>query len=259
MPDLSSASLLTDTEPLNVAAQRLAAGFAALDLNARLTALTRAIPGRIVFTTSFGVEDQAIAHAIFTQGLPIDVVTLDTGRLFPQTYALWSNTEARYDRRIRALYPERRSVEAFVSQHGIDGFRASIAARQACCGVRKVEPLGRALEGASGWITGVRAEQSWERATTPYAAVDAARGLIKVNPLLDWTRERVVAFVREHGVPINPLHDEGFLSIGCAPCTRAVKPGEPERAGRWWWEQGDKKECGLHTRSRPTLKTAVGT
>jgi len=259
MPDLSSASLRTDTEPLSIAAQRLAAGFAALDLNARLTVLTREIPGRVVFTTSFGLEDQAIVHAIFTQGLPIDVVTLDTGRLFPQTYELWSNTEARYGRRIRALYPERRSVEAFVSQHGIDGFRASIAARQACCGVRKVEPLGRALEGASGWITGVRAEQSWERATTPYAAVDAARGLIKVSPLLDWTRERVVAFVREHGVPVNPLHNEGFLSIGCAPCTRAVKPGEPERSGRWWWEQGDKKECGLHTRARPPLKTAVGT
>ena len=212
-----------------------------------------------MFTTSFGLEDQAIAHAIFSQDLPIDVVTLDTGRLFPQTYALWSETEARYGRRIRALYPERRDVEAFVAQHGIDGFRSSIAARQACCGVRKIEPLARALAGASGWITGVRAEQSSERAATPYAAVDAARGLVKVNPLLDWARERVVAFVREHGVPVNPLHDQGFLSIGCAPCTRAVKPGEPERAGRWWWEEDDKKECGLHNRPRPTRKIAVAT
>src|SRR5499433_1250460 len=207
-----------EAEPLHAAAQRLTAGFAALDLNDRLAAARREIAGPIVFTTSFGLEDQAIAHAIFSQDLPIDVVTLDTGRLFPQTYALWSETEARYGRRIRALYPERRSVEAFVAQHGIDGFRSSIAARQACCGVRKVEPLGRALEGASGWITGVRAEQSWERATTPYAAADAARGLIKLNPLLDWSRERVVDFVREHGIPYSPLHDEGFLSIGCAPC-----------------------------------------
>ena len=123
--------------------------------------------------------------------------------------------------------------------------------------MRKVAPLGRALDGASGWITGVRAEQSWERSATPYAAVDGARSLIKLNPLLDWSRERVVAFVREHGVPYNPLHDAGFLSIGCAPCTRAVKPGEPERAGRWWWEQEDKKECGLHSRPRPTVGSAV--
>src|SRR5262245_38667273 len=182
-----------DAEPLDAAARRLASGFGQLDLDARLAATRREIPGRLVFSTSYGLVDQAITHAIFTQVLPIEVVTLDTGRLFPQTYALWSNTEARYGRRIRALYPERRAVEAFVAQHGIDGFRASIAARQACCGGRKVEPLGRALEGASGWITGERAERPWERATTPYAAVDAARGLIKVNPLLDWTRERVVA------------------------------------------------------------------
>jgi phosphoadenosine phosphosulfate reductase len=248
-----------DAEPLHATAQRLAAGFATLDLNDRLTAARREIAGPIVFTTSFGLEDQAIAHAIFTQDLPIEVVTLDTGRLFPQTYAVWSETEARYGRRIRALYPERRAVEGFVAEHGIDGFRASIEARQACCGVRKVEPLGRALAGAAGWITGVRAEQSWERTTTPYAALDAARGLIKINPLLDWLRERVVAYVREHAIPYNPLHDQGFLSIGCAPCTRAVRPGEPERAGRWWWEQDDKKECGLHNRPRATLEITVAT
>jgi phosphoadenosine phosphosulfate reductase len=246
-----------DIEALQATAQRLACGFATLDLFDRLTAARRAIAGRLVFTTSFGLEDQAITHAILSQDLAIDIVTLDTGRLFPETYAVWSETEERYGRRIRAFYPERTSVEAFVAQHGIDGFRASVAARQTCCAVRKVEPLGRALDGASGWITGVRAEQSSERATTPYAAVDAARGLIKLNPLLDWSRERVVAFVREHGVPYNTLHDEGFLSIGCAPCTRAVKPGEPERAGRWWWEQEDKKECGLHSRSRPIPETAV--
>src|SRR5215467_9047579 len=249
--------------PLDATAQRLTLGFCDLDLVARLAAARRAIAGRLVFTTSFGLEDQAITHAILSQGLlsqeAMEIVTLDTGRLFPETYAVWSETEARYGRRIRAFYPERASVEAFVAQHGIDGFRASITARQACCAVRKVEPLGRALDGASGWITGMRAEQSWERATTPYAAVDPARGLIKLNPLLDWTRERVVAFVREHAIPYNPLHDQGFLSIGCAPCTRAVRPGEPERAGRWWWEQDDKKECGLHVRPHATLETAVAT
>ena len=243
--------------PLYAAAQSLIDGFANLDLVNRLAEARRAIAGRLVFTTSFGLEDQAITHAILSQDLAIDIVTLDTGRLFPETYVVWSETEARYGRRIRTFYPERLSVEAFVAQHGIDGFRASIAARQACCAARKVEPLGRALDGASGWITGMRAEQSWERATTPYAAVDPARGLIKLNPLLDWSRERVIDFVREHGVPYNALHDEGFLSIGCAPCTRAVKPGEPERAGRWWWEQEDKKECGLHSRPRLTTETAV--
>jgi phosphoadenosine phosphosulfate reductase len=243
--------------PLYAAAQSLIDGFANLDLVNRLAEARRAIAGRLVFTTSFGLEDQAITHAILSQDLAIDIVTLDTGRLFPETYVVWSETEARYGRRIRAFYPERLSVEAFVAQHGIDGFRASIAARQACCAARKVEPLSRALDGASGWITGMRAEQSWERATTPYAAVDPARGLIKLNPLLDWSRERVIDFVREHGVPYNALHDEGFLSIGCAPCTRAVKPGEPERAGRWWWEQEDKKECGLHSRPRLTTETAV--
>jgi phosphoadenosine phosphosulfate reductase len=248
----------SEATPLDTITQRLTSGFRDLDLFNRPAEARRAIVGRLVFTTSFGLEDQAITHAILSQALAIDIVTLDTGRLFPQIYALWSETEARYGRRIQAFYPERTGVEAFVAQHGIDGFRASIAARQACCAVRKVEPLGHALDGASGWITGVRAEQSWERATTPYAAVDPARGLIKLNPLLDWSRERVIDFVHEHGVPYNPLHDEGFLSIGCAPCTRAVRPGEPERAGRWWWEQEDKKECGLHSRPRPTLETAAG-
>jgi phosphoadenosine phosphosulfate reductase len=248
---------VSEATPLDAVAKRLTAGFRDLDLVNRLGEARRAIAGRLVFTTSFGLEDQAITHAILSQDLAIDIATLDTGRLFPETYAVWSETEARYGRRIRAFYPERLSVEAFVAQHGINGFRASIAARQACCAVRKVEPLGRALDGASGWITGMRAEQSSERATTPYAAVDPARGLIKLNPLLDWSRERVVAFVREHGVPYNSLHDAGFLSIGCAPCTRAVKPGEPERAGRWWWEQEDKKECGLHSRPHRITETAV--
>jgi phosphoadenosine phosphosulfate reductase len=244
-------------EQLHATAQRLSAVFAGRDLVNRLADARRAITGQLVFTTSFGLEDQAITHAILSQDLGIDIVTLDTGRLFPETHAVWSETEARYGRRIRAFYPERASVEAFVAQHGVDGFRASVNARQSCCAVRKVEPLGRALDGASGWITGVRAEQSWERATTPYATVDEARGLIKLNPLLDWNRKRVAAFVHDHGVPYNALHDAGFLSIGCAPCTRAVKPGEPERAGRWWWEQEDKKECGLHSRLRPTIETAV--
>jgi phosphoadenosine phosphosulfate reductase len=232
-------------DPSACAAQ-LSADYAPLDLTARLHAIRDAIPGRIAFTTSFGIEDQAVAHAIFESSLAIDVVTLDTGRLFPETYDVWAQTEQRYRRRIRSFFPNQERVEGFIAREGINAFRASVEARQACCFLRKVEPLSRALAGANGWITGLRGDQSGNRSAMPYAAVDDAHGLVKVNPLLDWTRERVVDYVREHEVPYNALHDRGFLSIGCAPCTRAVKPGEPERAGRWWWEQADKKECGLH-------------
>ena len=236
----------SDLPALAAVGEALSAGFGALDLGERLAAARRAVPGRLVFTTSFGLEDQAISHAIFARDLAIEVVTFDTGRLFPETHQVWADTEQHYGKRIRALLPERRTVEAWVAEHGIDGFRASVAARQGCCGLRKVEPLGRALAGATGWVTGVRAEQSPDRAMMRFADIDLQRGLIKLNPLLDWTRDRVAAFVRDHHVPYNSLHDRGFLSIGCAPCTRALAPGEPERAGRWWWEQEEKKECGLH-------------
>jgi len=241
-----------DRVALAAAAAQLSAGFAGLDLFQRLAALSAAVPGPIVFTTSFGLEDQAIGHAILDQDLPIEIVTLDTGRLFPETHDVWAETERRYGRRIRALAPERRSLEAWIAKNGINGFRASVEARRACCALRKVEPLGRALDGASAWVTGVRAEQSPDRALMSYAVIDPDHRLLKVNPLLDWTRERVAGFVREHAVPYNALHDRGFLSIGCAPCTRAVAPGEPERAGRRWWEETEKKECGLH-RPGPVL------
>lgn len=233
---------------LGVAAVRLADRLSALGLFERLAAVRHEIAGRIVFTTSFGLEDQAVAHAILVQDLAIEIVTLDTGRLFPETHQVWAETERRYGRRIHAIVPERAQVEAFVAQHGIDGFRTSVEVRHACCGVRKVAPLGRALDGAAAWITGVRAEQSAERSDMRFAALDQARRLIKVNPLLDWTRSHLVNFVHAHRIPYNALHDRGFPSIGCAPCTRAIAPGEPERAGRWWWEQEEKKECGLHSR-----------
>jgi len=241
--------LPSDRLPLAGAAQRLANAFADLDLHERLAAARAAIDGRVVFTTSFGLEDQAISHAILARDLAIEVVTFDTGRLFPETHDVWAETEQRYGRRIPALLPERGAVETWIAQHGINGFRSSVEARQGCCGLRKVEPLGRALAGASAWVTGVRAEQSPERAKMSFTAIDPQYRLIKLNPLLDWTRARVAAFVRDHRVPCNSLHDKGFLSIGCAPCTRALKPGEPERAGRWWWEQQEKKECGLHLSS----------
>jgi phosphoadenosine phosphosulfate reductase len=218
------------------------------DLMKRVAAIRRRLRGRIVFTTSFGIEDQAIAHAIFQQALGIDVVTLDTGRLFPETYQLWAQTERRYGQHIVAFYPDRASVERVVASQGIDGFYDSVENRQACCAVRKVQSLRRALAGAAGWITGMRIDQSAERAEISFATAEHTYDLVKVHPLFDYTRDEVVAFVRDHAVPYNVLHDRGFLSIGCAPCTRAVKPGEPERAGRWWWEHEEKKECGLHRR-----------
>jgi phosphoadenosine phosphosulfate reductase len=226
--------------------ERLSEGFAALTLEQRLVRLRGAIDGRIVFTTSLGLEDQAITHAIFSQGLDIQVATLDTGRLFAETHAVWAETEARYGRRILSYHPEAEALETLITAQGPNGFFASIENRKACCHVRKVEPLRRVLAGAAAWITGLRADQSESRAGLGFIEHDQARGLIKANPLFDWTRDEVAAYVATHAVPYNRLHDEGFLSVGCEPCTRAVKPGEPERAGRWWWEDEDKKECGLH-------------
>ena len=220
--------------------------FPALDLFERLAAIRSEVPGRVVFTTSFGLEDQAVAHAIFAQALAIDAATLDIGRLFPETHDVWAQTERRYGVRVVAFAPEHRAVETLIAGQGIDGFRSSVEARLDCCAVRKVAPLARALNGTAAWITGLRADQSADRAQLAPALFDEERGLIKVNPLFDWTRERTREFVRTHDVPCNALHERGFLSIGCAPCTRAVMPGEPERAGRWWWEQSQKKECGLH-------------
>lgn len=219
--------------------------FGELSVSERLAAVRAEIRGRVVFTTSFGLEDQALAHLVFTAGLDIEVATLDTGRLFPETHALWAETERRYGKRIRCFMPDGAAVESLVAQQGIEGFRSSVQARKACCFMRKVEPLGRALAGAAAWITGLRADQSAGRAAMTFVEADETHGLLKVNPLLDWTRSDVADFVRRNGVPYNRLHDRGYASIGCAPCTRAVAPGEPERAGRWWWEPEDK-ECGLH-------------
>jgi phosphoadenosine phosphosulfate reductase len=215
-------------------------------LAARLRAAVDAVSGRIVFTTSFGIEDQLIAHHIFSEHLPIEVVTLDTGRLFPSTYKLWQETEERYGVRIRGFYPDAQAVAAMVADAGINGFYYSKDARLSCCEVRKVEPLRRALAGASGWITGLRADQSQHRADTRFAEWDAERSLVKIAPLFDHVRDEVVEACAELKIPINELHAAGFLSIGCEPCTRALRPGETERAGRWWWETEDAKECGLH-------------
>jgi phosphoadenosine phosphosulfate reductase len=209
-----------------------------------------------VFSHGFGIEGQLIFHWICESALDIDVVTLDTGRLFPETYALWAETERRYGRRIRAIYPDRRALESMVAKHGIDGFYDSKAARLACCAARKTKPLERALSGAQAWITGLRADQSALRQSARLVGFDSDRGLIKLNPLFDWTRDTVLDVERANGIPINPLHAKGFASIGCASCTRAIAPGEPERNGRWWWERDGHKECGLHVPRNAVYKPA---
>lgn len=226
----------------------------------RLTQARAEIAGRLVFTTSFGLEDQLLTHFIVEAGLAREIAfaTLETGRLFPEVHDLWAETERHYGIAIQAFLPDALSVEALVAEQGINGFRASPEARRRCCQLRKLMPLDRALAGASGWITGLRADQSQARAAVGLFEADPARGLTKINPLHDLSREEVLAAAQAVGVPLNPLHARGFVSIGCAPCTRAIAPGEPERAGRWWWEQDAAKECGLHVGADGRLVRAAG-
>ena len=199
-----------------------------------------------VFTTSLGVEDMALADLIVKHAPKIAIATLDTGRLPAQTYELLAQAERHFKRRIEVFFPQAQAVEQYVRYNGINGFFESVTQRKGCCEVRKVEPLGRALAGKRAWITGMRRDQAATRAALAEQAWDQDHGLTKFNPLIEWSLEEVWAYVRENGVPYNALHDQGYPSIGCAPCTRAVAPGEDVRAGRWWWESADQKECGLH-------------
>lgn len=225
-------------------------------LEDRVAEIAAAIHGRVTFSTSLGIEDQAILHAIAATGANIDVFTLDTGRHFPETLETLEASELRYGLKIRVMAPDAREVEELVARDGIFGFRLAVENRKACCDVRKVRPLKRALDGAAGWVSGLRRDQSAGRAEVPFAAWDDEHGLIKVNPIADWSLETLEAYVADNGVPVNALHAKGFPSIGCQPCTRAVRPGEDIRAGRWWWENEDGKECGLHNRPGNKVKAA---
>ncbi len=211
-----------------------------------LSALAAAFPGGCVFSTSLSYEDQVITHLILSNGLPIKPFTLDTGRLFAETYSVWSRTNERYNTRLKAYYPNEKMLQEFVEQEGPNSFYHSTENRKRCCYIRKVEPLKRALSGKQLWVTGLRAEHSANRNALPQLEWDAANNILKYHPLLHWSFEEVKSYIATHNIPYNPLHDRGFVSIGCEPCTRAVKPGEDFRSGRWWWEQADKKECGLH-------------
>jgi phosphoadenosine phosphosulfate reductase len=211
-----------------------------------LSVLADRFPGQIVFSTSFGWEDQVITHMIFTNNLPIRIFTLETGRLFPETYYVWNRTMEIYEKPIHAYYPNHELLEKMVNAKGPSSFYESVENRKECCGIRKIETLKRALAGNKCWITGIRAEQSANRQFMDNTEWDEQNNLIKFHPLYDWTLDQVKAYIKTYNIPYNTLHDRGFPSIGCQPCTRAVQPGEDFRAGRWWWEDQSKKECGLH-------------
>ena len=200
-----------------------------------------------VLASSFGAEDMVVLDLIARDGLAIGIFTLDTGRLPKETHALIAEVRHRYGLEIDVFSPWPGTVDAFVEQHGIDGFYEGVEQRKSCCAVRKVEPLARALSRKRGWITGLRRAQADSRAELAETALDPVHGLWKFSPLADWSDEDVWTYLRANDVPYNALHDRGYASIGCEPCTRAVKKGEHPRAGRWWWEQeGARKECGLH-------------
>lgn len=230
-------------------------------LEDRLRAVADAIPGRVTFSSSLGIEDQAVLHGIAKAAPQFDVFTLDTGRHFPETLQTLEDSENVYGIKIRVMFPDAKEVEDLVARDGIFGFRNSVENRKACCNIRKVRPLNRAIKGAKGWITGLRREQSAGRADVPFAAWDDEHKLVKINPIADWTLAQLQAFVADNAIPINELHAKGFPSIGCQPCTRAIRPGEDVRAGRWWWEAKENgQECGLHNgpaSSKPQAATSV--
>ena len=214
-----------------------------------------------VFTTSFGAEDMVLFDLLASDPTAtalraVGIATLDTGRLPEETYQVWQRATAKYRRKVEAYYPAAPAIEQYVRVHGINAFYDSVAQRKECCAIRKVEPLQRALAGKRAWITGLRRAQSVTRADLPVAEWDADHGLQKFSPLADWSEDDVWAYLRAHDVPYNALHDRAYPSIGCAPCTRAIQPGEDVRAGRWWWEDAAGKECGLHVHAGPGLATA---
>jgi len=214
----------------------------------QLTILTDHFPGRAIFTTSFGIEDQVITHMIFENNLNIEIATLDTGRLFPETYKVYNETIKKYQKTLKVFFPDSETVERMMTDKGPYSFYYSKENRHECCRIRKVVPLNRALEGKKVWISGIRSDQSGNRAKMDRIEFDEERQLYKFHPLFDWSFEDVKKFIKENKIPYNVLHDKGFVSIGCEPCTRAIKPDEDFRAGRWWWEHGSEKECGVHAK-----------
>ncbi len=201
--------------------------------------------GKIALSSSLGHEDQVLTQMVFDIDPAAHIFTLDTGRLFPETYDLIDRTSKKY-KALSVYFPEAKEVEEMVAQNGMNLFYDSIPNRKLCCGIRKLKPLARALVGLDAWITGLRKEQSVTRTDFRMVEWDEVNQLLKINPLIHWTEQDVLSYIDKHNIPINPLHNKGFASIGCQPCTRAVEAGEDIRAGRWWWENPDTRECGLH-------------
>jgi phosphoadenosine phosphosulfate reductase len=215
----------------------------------RLNALIDAIVARhakVKLASSLAAEDMVLTHAILSRRAPIGIFSLNTGRLHAETVGMIDRVRDHYGYEIEQFHPQPQAVDDYVAEHGLNAFYESVEWRKRCCEIRKVEPLNRALAGVDAWVTGQRREQSVTRAELGEEEHDAARGVAKYNPLADWTEAEVWAYLRKYEVPVNPLHARGYPSIGCEPCTRAIRPGEDSRAGRWWWESRDTKECGLH-------------
>ncbi len=204
----------------------------------------------VVYSNSLGAEAMVLTDIIFTHVPEIEMFTLDTGRLHDETLALLDRVERRYQRRIQLFYPDAAAIENYVRENGINGFYLGVEERQSCCHIRKVEPFKRAIAGRKAWVTGVRREQSAERALGESISWDERYGLWKISPMLEWTEQDVWAYIKARNLPYNALHDKGYPSIGCAPCTRPVEPGADPRSGRWWWENPDSRECGLQPRRR---------
>lgn len=216
-----------------------------------LSIVANAFPGKVRFSSAFGQEDQVVADAIFRNDVDIEVFTLDTGRLFKEAYELIDQTRSRYKKPIKVYYPKAERVETMVNKKGMHSFYESVENRKECCFIRKVEPLKRALVGAKVWVTGLRSDQSENRQGFDLLEWDEANQVIKFNPILRWSNEEMIDYLKQYKVPYNKLHDKGYISIGCAPCTRAIEPGEHPRAGRWYWETS-QKECGLHQVNKST-------
>ncbi len=208
--------------------------------------LTEKFAGNISFSTSFGYEDQIITDMIFSHNFDIKVFTLDTGRMFAETYKTMNKTIDRYKKNIDVYFPDTAKVEKMMTEKGAFSFYLSIENRKECCNIRKVEPLKRALASTKCWVTGLRNSQSQARQNVNLLEYDENFNILKFNPLINWNMDDVLDYIRKKNVPYNSLHDKAFISIGCEPCTRAILPGEDLRAGRWWWENNSKKECGLH-------------
>lgn len=232
--------------PLNEGfSKSLNQSLAVLSWQERVAVLANTQGAKVAFSTSFSFEDQAITHVIATKKLPYSIFTLDTGRLFEETHKLHQETRDKYNLAIQTYYPDAQDVEAFVAANGINGFYNSVENRKSCCHIRKVLPLARALKGVDVWVSGLRREHSDNRRNLDAAEWDEGNQVVKVYPLIDVGAEELWAFIKQNKIPYNPMHDNGFPSIGCAPCTRAIAAGEHPRAGRWWWEQSEQ-ECGLH-------------